>query len=107
MKIIRHFNEHETEILSNYDTSRSSCYNKFLINMLTSSNAWHCPSLNMLIPRPFNTEILYNSRKPIDTFYNTVKTLKIGTPKIITIIVLQMEQLDFTVQYCVQKMQTE
>ena len=37
----------------------------------------------------------------------TVKTLKIGTPKIITIIVLQMEQLDFTVQYCVQKMQTE
>ena len=37
----------------------------------------------------------------------TVKTLKIGTPEIITIIVLQMEQLDFTVQYCVQKMQTE
>ena len=37
----------------------------------------------------------------------TVKILKIGTPKIITIIVLQMEQLDFTVQYCVQKMQTE
>ena len=33
----------------------------------------------------------------------TVKTLKIGTPKIITIIVLQMEQLDFSVQ----KMQTE
>ena len=38
---------------------------------------------------------------------HTVKILKIGTPKIITIIVLQMEQLDFTVQYCVQKMQTE
>ena len=37
----------------------------------------------------------------------TVKILKIGTPKIITVIVLQMEQLDFTVQYCVQKMQTE
>ena len=37
----------------------------------------------------------------------TVKILKIGTPEIITIIVLQMEQLDFTVQYCVQKMQTE
>ena len=37
----------------------------------------------------------------------TVKTLKIGTPEIITIIVLQLEQLDFTVQYCVQKMQTE
>ena len=28
----------------------------------------------------------------------TVKILKIGTPKIITIIVLQLEQLDFTVQ---------
>ena len=38
---------------------------------------------------------------------NTVKILKIGTPEIITIIFLQLEQLDFTVQYCVQKMQTE
>ena len=38
---------------------------------------------------------------------STVKILKIGTPDIITIIVLQLEQLDFTVQYCVQKMQTE
>ena len=38
---------------------------------------------------------------------HTVKILKIGTPKIITIIVLQLKQLDFTVQYCVQKMQTE
>ena len=28
----------------------------------------------------------------------TVKILKIGTPKIITIIVLQLEQFDFTVQ---------
>ena len=37
----------------------------------------------------------------------TVTILKIGTPEIITIIVLQLEQLDFTVQYCVQKMQTE
>ena len=37
----------------------------------------------------------------------TVKILQIGTPEIITIIVLQLEQLDFTVQYCVQKMQTE
>ena len=37
----------------------------------------------------------------------TVKILKIGTPEIIAIIVLQLEQLDFTVQYCVQKMQTE
>ena len=40
-------------------------------------------------------------------FSVTVKVLKIGTPKIITVIVLQLEQLDFTVQYCVQKMQTE
>ena len=40
-------------------------------------------------------------------FVSTVKILKIGTPEIITIIVLQLEQLDFTVQYCVQKMQTE
>ena len=38
---------------------------------------------------------------------HTVKILKIGTPEIITIIILQFEQLDFTVQYCVQKMQTE
>ena len=38
---------------------------------------------------------------------STVKILKIGTPKINTIIVLQMEQLDFTVQYCALKMQTE
>ena len=37
----------------------------------------------------------------------TVKILKIGTPELISIIVLQLEQLDFTVQYCVQKMQTE
>ena len=37
----------------------------------------------------------------------TVKIIKIGTPEIITVIVLQLEQLDFTVQYCVQKMQTE
>ena len=38
---------------------------------------------------------------------STVKNLKIGTPEIITIIVIQLEQFDFTVQYCVQKMQTE
>ena len=29
---------------------------------------------------------------------STVKIINIGTPEIITIIVLQMEQLDFTVQ---------
>ena len=44
--------------------------------------------------------------KTVNT-YSTVKILKIGTPEIITKIVLQLEQLDFTVQYCVQKMQTE
>ena len=38
---------------------------------------------------------------------STVKILKIGTLEIITIIVSQLERLDFTVQYCVQKMQTE
>ena len=43
----------------------------------------------------------------VDFVSTTVKILKIGTPEIITIIVLQLEQLDFTVQYCVQKMQTE
>ena len=37
----------------------------------------------------------------------TVNILKIVTPKIITVIVLQMELLDITVQYCIQKMQTE
>ena len=47
-----------------------------------------------------------NNPKDLDTSY-TVKILKIGTPEIITIIVLQLEQLDFTVQYCVQKMPTE
>ena len=40
-------------------------------------------------------------------FELTIKILKIGTPEIITIIVVQLEQLDFTLQYCVQKMQTE
>ena len=42
-----------------------------------------------------------------DNWKITVKILKIGTPEIITINVLQLEQLDFTVQYCAQKMQTE
>ena len=37
----------------------------------------------------------------------TVKILKTGTPEITTITVLQLEQMDFTVQYCVQKMQTK
>ena len=48
-----------------------------------------------------------HSLRCIDQLNTTVKILKIGTPKIITIIVLQVEQLDFTVQYCIQKMQTD
>ena len=51
----------------------------------------------------FLLEILFSN----NSSYTTVKILKIGTPGIITIVVLQLEQLDFTVQYCVQKMQTE
>ena len=52
------------------------------------------------------TQLLSNALRSLDHLI-TVKILKIGTPEIITIIVLQLEQLDFTVQYCVQKMQTE
>ena len=36
-----------------------------------------------------------------------VNILKIGTPKIIIIIVLKLEQLGFTMQLCFQKMQIE
>ena len=50
---------------------------------------------------PLNLKMRSRLPKP------TVKILKIGTPEIITIIVLQLEQLDFTVQHGVQKMQTE
>ena len=49
----------------------------------------------------------YSHSLPYQFTQSTVKILKIGTPEIITIIVLQLEQLDFTVQYCVQKMPTE
>ena len=51
--------------------------------------------------------VLQKSWKDRETLQVTVKILKIGTPEIFTIIVLQLEQLDFTVRYCVQKMQTE
>ena len=54
----------------------------------------------------YNTNI-FNSYLYYVHNITTVKILKIGTPEIITIIVLQLEQLEFTVQYCVQKMQTE
>ena len=50
---------------------------------------------------------MYSAKTDDETLPVTVTILKIGTPEIITIIVLQLEQLDFTVQYCVQKMQTE
>ena len=46
-------------------------------------------------------------QRPSNKSPTTVKILKNETPEIITIIVLQLEQLDFTMQYCVQKMQTE
>ena len=56
---------------------------------------------------PFPYSSLSSSVVSAFSVKSTVKILKIGTPEIITIIVLQLEQLDFTVQYCVQKMQTE
>ena len=54
-----------------------------------------------------NCNNVFSTQKMTPNIYITVKILKIGTPEIIAIIVLQLEQLDFTVQYCVQKMQTE
>ena len=57
--------------------------------------------------RELNDLRMNHRLEKITLFHCTVKILKIGTPEIITIIVLQLEQLDFTVQYCVQKMQTE
>ena len=38
---------------------------------------------------------------PFESSGPTVKILKLGTPEIITIIVVQLEQLDFTLRYCV------
>ena len=56
----------------------------------------------------FNHYFLASYYNLVDTYTEiSVKILKIGTPEIMTIIALQLEQLDFTVQYCVQKMQTE
>ena len=42
-----------------------------------------------------------------NNYHNCPTIGRIGTPEITTIIVPQLEQMDFTVQYCVQKMQTE
>ena len=60
--------------------------------------------------KPAVCQLVYKSVNEFLKLYkkgHTVKILKIGTPIIITIIVLLLEQLDFTVRYCVQKMQTE
>ena len=58
----------------------------------------HAESLSR---KPFSENSCLGS-EPFSTD-STVKILRIGTPEIITIIVLQLEQLDFTVQYCVQR----
>ena len=44
-----------------------------------------------------NDRVASPASVPIHLQSDTVKILKIGTPEIITIIVLQLEQLDFTV----------
>ena len=59
------------------------------------------------IPVCYTLSMANSTESTLPSVDFTVKILKIGTPEIITIIVLQLEQLDFTVQYCVQKMQTE
>ena len=60
-----------------------------------------------MVELEFDLTTFQSLSAPNQVTLSTVKILKIGTPEIITIIVLQLEQLDFTVQYCVQKMQTE
>ena len=64
-------------------------------------------SVNILILIKDNFCLQLKTERNIIGMLFTLKILKIGTPEIIAIIVLQLEQLDFTVQYCVQKMQTE
>ena len=88
------------------------------ITILKSGQEWTLPArLEQLKTGQGRTVVLLSHlccpddlprlRDRIEKNRNTLKILKIGTPEIITIIVLQLEQLDFTVQYCVQKMQTE
>ena len=72
--------------------------NLFIINLFCKRN-----TVLKKLHKNFDISCIMFSKVPL----STVKILKIGTPEIITIIVLQLEQLDFTVQYCVQKMQTE
>ena len=70
----------------------------------------HCPDITIILLKKDVKSLIHPSICSVlfvVHFRNTVKILKIGTPEIISIIVLQLEQLDFTEQYCVQKMQTE
>ena len=39
-------------------------------------------------------------------FYSTVKVLKIWTPEKVAVITLKFEQGGFTIEYCIQRMQT-
>ena len=88
-----------------YDTKKLSPKN-LVVSIPNNGRQYYCQWLS--------TELILLFIVMVDTELqtrggndDTVKILKIGTPEIITIIVLQLEQLDFTVQYCVQKMQTE
>ena len=81
---------------------------KFFVPV-SSHKASKCFELGVVHVHVFTIEQFTNILQSTVVYIriSTVKILKIGTPEIITIIVLQLEQLDFTVQYCVQKMQTE
>ena len=68
----------------------------------------YLPSLKLMsILKGIPHQAKKGKKSATESIWYTVKILKIGTPEIITIIVLQLEQLDFTLQYCVQNMQTE
>ena len=58
-------------------------------------------TLWVILLRFLSWPIVSKGQNQVFTVGVSVKILKIGTPEIITIIVLQLEQLDFTVQYCV------
>ena len=68
----------------------------------SDSDSW--TQQNLCLPSAFSSISQRLKEISVET---TVKILKIGTPKIITVIFLPMEQLDFTVQYWVHKMQAE
>ena len=75
--------------------------------MMRGHNIYFCREIRKNIFGLFSTPLLSGALILSAKSGFTVKILKIGTPEIITIIVLQLEQLDFTVQYCVQKMQRQ